>query len=405
MKSQNLFDKQSHPIRVMQFWGGVPQSPNSKWQQTLRIIKKCSERGWKSIVVFSEAPQSNELIDPFLHAGADILIHQRLPNSLNLHAIMATYRFLRRHPCDIIHCYARSIAPLLAATFHRVPVRIWSKLGMSSYYAKGTTPTGIHKLQLNLRLSCLLSDKIFCIAQSVENELTSLSPSIEKKTVIGGAGIDLELYSSGSPANIRNEFSLSKNNLIIASVGHAVPVKGWDILLQAYSKFQKIVPQSKLLLIGSTETDQENETLKLIMQLIKALSLEKNVVLTGKRHDIPNILAASDIYVQPSRSEGLGLALIEALAAGLPCVASNVGGIKDIIRNGKNGLLFEREDVNELAESMLRLANDSVLQEKLSKNTLQSVQHYGLETVTDAIINVYLQSLEAKKGNIDDLGR
>lgn len=396
MKRQHSFDKQSHPIRVMQFWGGVPQSPNSKWQQTLRIIKKCSERGWKSIIVFSEAPQSSDLTDPFLHAGADILIHQRLQNPLNLHAIMATYRFLRRHPCDVIHCYARSIAPLLAATFLRVPVRIWSKLGMSSYYAKGTSPTGIHKLQLNLRLSCLLSNKIICIAQPVLDELTTLYPSIEKKSIVVGGAIDLGIYSSGCPTNIRKEFSLSKSDISLVSVGHAVPVKGWDILLLAYSKFQKKYPQSKLLLVGSTELEHEKETYQSIMQQIETLSLKKNVIITGRRQDIPDILAAADIYIQSSRSEGLCGALIEALAAGLPCIASNVGGTMDAIRCGENGLLFAREDVNGLAENMLRLANDSVLREKLSKNALRSVQHYGLESVTDTIMDIYNTSLTTK---------
>jgi glycosyltransferase involved in cell wall biosynthesis len=264
---------------------------------------------------------------------------------------------------------------------------------MSSSYENNSPPVGIHKLQLNLRLSSFFSDKIQCISQPVLNELTKVYPSIEKKSVIGGAGINLNSYSTGCPSNIRKEFSISTDSLLLVSVGHAVPVKGWDILLIAYSKFLNIFPQSKLLLVGSTELENEKETFQSIMQLLETLSLKNNVILTGKRYDIPDILAATDIYVQPSRSEGLCLALIEALAAGLPSVASNVGGIKDIIHNGKNGLLFEREDVNGLTENILRLAQDPVLQAKLSSNALPSVQHYGLENVVKMNMNIYKELL------------
>jgi glycosyltransferase involved in cell wall biosynthesis len=264
---------------------------------------------------------------------------------------------------------------------------------MSSFYEENKQPTGIHKLQLNIRLSCLFSDKILCISQPVLNELTKLQNSIGNKSVVWGAGFDLDLFSSGFPKNIRQEFSLSRDNFVLLTVGHAVPVKGWDILLLAYAKFQKFYPQSKLLVVGSTGLEHEKETTKAIMQLVETHSLKEHVVFTGKRHDIPNILAAADIYIQPSRSEGLCGALIEALAAGLPCIASNVGGNPDLIQDGKNGLLFEREDIDGLAERMLSLAQNPVLREKLSNNAPPSVEHYGLEKVTDTIIDLYSELL------------
>jgi glycosyltransferase involved in cell wall biosynthesis len=389
--------RQLQPIKIIQFWGGVPQSPNSKWLRTLRLVQKCSEQGWKSAVVFADKPQSHDLIVPFLDAGAEILVHQRPPSSLNLDAIIKTYRFLRRHPCDLIHCHNRPAVPLLAAALNRVPIRVWSRLAMSSFYEENKRPTGVHKLQLNIRLSCFFSDKILCISQPVLDELTTLCHSIVKKSVVGGVGFDLESYSSGVPNNIREEFSLSENDLVLVSVGHAVPVKGWDILLLAYSKFQRYFPQSKLLLVGSTELEHEKDFSQSLRQLLETLSLQKNVFFTGKRDDIPDILAVADIYVQPSRSEGLCGALIESLAAGLPCIASNVGGIPDVIQDGKNGLLFERDDVNGLVERMLSLAQNPIWRTTLSSNALPSVQHYGLERVTDAIIETYKDLLTNRR--------
>jgi len=381
----------------MQFWGGVPLFPNSKWLRTLRLVQKCVERGWKTKVVFSQHPHKPDLAEPFLDAGAEILIHQRSPGSLKLGALLKTYHFLRRHPCDLIHCHNRPVIPLLASTLNNVPVRVWSKLAMSSHYEENSTPKGVHKLQINSRLSCFFSDKILCISQPVLNELLYLSESMRDKLVVGGVGFDFHLYASGKPENIRKEFALSVNDLILVSVGHAVPVKGWDILLRAYAQFLKKIPQSKLLLVGGIEQSHEKETLQLLLHLIETLSLNNQVILTGKRSEIPDFLATADIYLQPSRSEGLCGALIEALAAGLPCIAANVGGIPDVIQDGKNGLLFEREDVNGLAEKMLSLAQNFNLRQNFSRNALSSVQHYELETVTDTILTIYSELL-TKRG-------
>lgn len=384
---------QTRPIRIMQFWGGVPFSPNSKWRQTLRLVEKCSAQSWQSTIVLSKTPHSRDLLDPFLQAGAEVLIHERPPSSLQFSPILKTYQFLHRHPCELIHCHNRPVVPLLAATLQQVPVRIWSRLAMSSSYENNIPPAGLHKLQLNLRLSCLSSDKILCIAKPVLDELTTLGHNIKEKAVVVGGAIDLNFYSSGCPINIRKEFSLAKDNLVLISVGHAVPVKGWDILLLAYAKFQKIFPHSKLILVGSLDLAHEKETLKHLRQIIETFALHNNVILTGKRDDIPDILAVADIYIQSSRSEGLCGALIEALAAGLPCIASDVGGTTDAIQSEKNGLLFEREDINGLAAQMVILAQNPVLRKNMSRQALSSVQHFGLETISDTIMNIYQQAL------------
>lgn len=397
MKNQKLNYRQSRPLRVMHFWGGVPQAPSSKWLRTLRLVEKCLEQGWESTMVFSERPQSPALINPFIDAGAEIRILPRLKSTLNIIDIIRTFLFLRRNPCDLIHCHNRPVVPLLAATFNKTSIRIWSKLSMSSSYEENKQPTGFHKLQLNMRISCFCSDKILCISHPVLGELRKLYKSVDKKALVGGVGFDLALYSSGLPKNICEDFSLAKNEFVIVTVGHAVHIKGWDLLLRAYSKFQKSYPESRLLLVGSTELKHEKETLKVITHLIEVLSLQSNVIITGKRNDIPDILSIADLYVQPSRSEGLCGALVEALAAGLPCIASNVGGIPDFLHCGENGLLFEREDINGLAENMLRIAQDKVLRDKLSKNAPASVHPYRIETVTDSIINTY-QELFTNRG-------
>ena len=377
----------------MQYWGGVPKSPNSKWLRTLRIVEKCTECGWKNAVVFSEKPHSADLMEPFLDAGADMLLHNSPPGSINLNAILDTYRFLHLHPCDLFHCHNRPANPLLAAALNRVPVRFWSRLAMSSNYERGVRPIGIHKLQPNLRLSCFLSDKILCVSQPVLDELIGLCRFVKNKSAVVGAAVDLDFYSSGCSNNIRKEFFLSKDHLIFVSIGHAVPVKGWDVLLRAYAKFQKSFPRSRLLLVGSIDDAVEKDTLQLLQQLIQEFSLNENVILTGKRNDIQNILASADIYIQSSRSEGLCGALLEALAAGLPCIASNVGGTTDVIRSRENGLLFEREDVDGLVKKMLILAQHTDLREKIAANAFPSVQRYRLETVTDVIVKIYSELL------------
>ena len=138
-------------------------------------------------------------------------------------------------------------------------------------------------------------------------------------------------------------------------------MKNFDILIRAVKEVVDQGLNDLLVLIAG-----EGEERMRLEQLIQDLKIESYVKLLGLRHDVMGLMKASDLFVMPSSYEGLSLAMIEAMACGLPIIASDVRGLKDYITNEQNGLLFPVGDYKALAERIMQLANNRKLRSKLS---------------------------------------
>jgi len=145
----------SKSVSIVQYWGGCPQTPNSKWQRFLRIIQRCAEKNWRTYLIWSRMPEDLGLARPFQQAGCEILLQRRPKRNFDLRCALGTYRMLRHVQCDVFHCHNVHTSPLIAAVLARVPVRVWSKLAMSPYYEQGEKPRGLHRLVPGLRISYL----------------------------------------------------------------------------------------------------------------------------------------------------------------------------------------------------------------------------------------------------------
>ena len=159
-----------------------------------------------------------------------------------------------------------------------------------------------------------------------------------------------------------NEFSDKKKTLKIVAVGRLIPLKRFDTLIKAAAV---IIEQGfydlSVLIIGDGEERLQLE------KMIYDLKIGEYVELLGIRDDVIEIMRWADIFVIPSSYEGLSIAMIEAMACGLPVIASDAPGLKDYIDQEGNGLLFEIENHKALAECILLLANNKMLLKKLSK--------------------------------------
>ncbi len=382
----------NRPVGVVQYWGGCPRMPNSRWRRTLHLVRACAAEGWRTWLVLSELPRERELIEPFVHAACQIIVEPRARGNFDPGCILRTYRLLADLDCDIFHCYNVHTSPLIGAALAGVPVRIWSVLSMSRHYEEGERLHGWHRLQPSLRLSAHLAHRIACISAPVLREFEELGVPPAKLVEIPPQ-IDLPRFENASPDGLRRELGFADDALLVTTVGHAVPVKGWDILLRAFAQLATARPQARLLLVGSTEAAHERATAAELRALATALGVESRVVFAGVRTDIPRILAASDMFVLPSRSEGLSSALLEAMAAARACVGSRTGGTPTIIRDGHNGLLFEREDVDGLAAALEKLADDPDLRVNLGRSARDAVQQFDLARIVDGTIGLYADLL------------
>jgi glycosyltransferase involved in cell wall biosynthesis len=184
-----------------------------------------------------------------------------------------------------------------------------------------------------------------------------------------------------------------ESDLIITSVGHAAPVKGWDVLLASFGEVARQDAKARLLLVGDIPTAGETAFADSLHALASRNGWGDRVRFLGRRDDIPRLLAISDIFVLPSRSEGQPGALVEAMATGLPCVAARVGGIPEVIRDGHDGLLVDRGDSEALGHAILRLVNDKQLKAELSRRAKDTARKFDIVTSTEQLFRRYVELL------------
>ncbi|RME64785.1 MAG: glycosyltransferase family 1 protein, partial [Nitrospirae bacterium] len=202
--------------------------------------------------------------------------------------------------------------------------------------------------------------KIIAVSYAVKEHLVSKGYSPQKIEVVYNGVEDLQgLYGKAS-RQVRRQLGLKDDEVAIVLLGRFIKDKGHDIALETVKGLPDL--SFRLFFIGNDNTEWG----RYIKNLVRKYGLEKRVVFLGHREDARQLLCAMDLMVQPSRREALGLSVLEAMSAGLPVVASNVGGLPEVIRDGVNGFLFELKDKMALIERLKDLIVNKKLRVQLS---------------------------------------
>jgi glycosyltransferase involved in cell wall biosynthesis len=189
----------------------------------------------------------------------------------------------------------------------------------------------------------------------------------------------------------RKQLGLSPDWPVVGSVGRFEPVKGYDTLLEAAALLRTRQPKVQFLLAGE---GKEESRLK---RLAKELRVEDRVFFLGWQQEIPEILSALDLFVLPSRNEGMGRALVQAMAMGKPIVATRVGGVPEVLGEGEAGLLVPPDDPVQLSQAIEQLLTDRELARKLGEGGKRRAPAYSAERMVAEIESLY-ETLLLKKG-------
>ncbi|WP_162820418.1 glycosyltransferase [Microvirga calopogonii] len=176
-------------------------------------------------------------------------------------------------------------------------------------------------------------------------------------------------WSSDVRSQVRSSLGYEPRDIVMISVGRLTVAKGFDILIRAFSKVNRSSPSAKLLIVGGGDDHDR------LVQIIREVGAEEYVQLTGARADVGKLMAAADVFVLSSLWEGLPMVLLEAVAAGLPVIATDVGDVSTVIRDGA-GILVPPADEEQLAHALSEVASKSELRASLAERGNHLAKRY-----------------------------
>ncbi len=303
-----------------------------------------------------------------------------------LDALWRLYRLLRHERPVILHTsmFHANLSGRVLGRLAGVPIIItW----------RHSPSIGGALRELLNRWTVRLDDRIVAtceLVRQIEIEHAQV-PSDKVITIYNGIDMERSAASPLAATRIRQAFNIPADALLLGSVGRMHRSKDFGNLLTAMVQVRKRIPAVWLLLVGDGELRSELES------RAQTLGLSSVVTFTGIRDDVPDILAALDIFVLPSRWEGLPLVVLEAMAAGLPVVATAVGGTPEVVVDGVTGLLVPPRDPAALAQAITRLLRNPDLRRKMGRAGRERVtEHFSVEQMVRKTESLYEQLLVEK---------
>jgi len=307
---------------------------------------------------------------------------KRFLRVLNPGIICKLVKVLKDEKVDIIHCHRHqsSTYGTIAGLIARTPSVVT--------HVHGLNRSKNARRKLVNRLTLRLADKILTVSEGVRQDVLKANPAVKAEKVISiGNSIDYERYANVSTTKqqAKENIGLKADSFVFGSVGRLAPTKGYSYLISAFESVKKEIPAACLVFIGDGRLRNELEK-----QASETAAVD-SIHFLGYRDNVPELLKAMDVFVLSSIAEGLPRSLLEAMAAGVPCVGTEVGGIPEILADGEFGYLVPPKDDKALAEAMLGLAEKTYLQREalIQKARQRVMDKYSHAVVRERLENIY----------------
>ena len=295
---------------------------------------------------------------------------------------------IRKEEFDIIHTQASKdlwlLVPALNLIRSKIPLVFTKQVG--SFINKKDK---LHQLIYN-RVNFALA-----ISRVIKKNLLETTTLKEEKILLMPNGIDTKQFNPETKKGdkVRKEFNIRDDELVIGMMARFSPGKGHEEFLTAAGELNKKHSNLKFLVVGEASRG-ENEYEEKIRSIVKGQNIS-NIIFCGFRSDTPEVLAAMDIFAFPSHAEAFGIALVEAMAMGVPSVCSNSDGILDIAVDNETSFLFEKKNAKDLGDKIEQLINSKELRIRFGNNARKrAVENFDIEILTEKVIAVYNSALK-----------
>ncbi|MBI2472792.1 MAG: glycosyltransferase family 4 protein [Planctomycetes bacterium] len=343
----------------------------------LEVLRRCDKRQFVHHIATGLARESeNDMIAFAKDMGFQVFVIPALIRDihpfLDVYALLKLYFLIRKGRYDIVHCHTSKggFIGRLAARMAKVHGIIYSPHGdiFEGYFGKIKTCLFVW-LE---RFSAGFTDKIITLTKNgIEPYLKAEIGQKSQFDYIYN-GVDIESLEKRKVDRIRKrqEIGVDSDCFLVVTAGRLVPVKGYTYLISALDQVRKEIPNIRLVFLGDGELKEE------LIRQTKILGLENHVRFLGMRNDVPEIISCSDLFVLPSINEGFGVVLLEAMAMKCPIVATNVGGVPEVVLDGETGILVPSKDTRQLVSAIVKLLKDHSFASRMAENGYQRLRTY-----------------------------
>jgi glycosyltransferase involved in cell wall biosynthesis len=298
----------------------------------------------------------------------------------NIKAYNAVKKIIKSEGYDVIHTHTPNASFITRLASKKSKSQIYYTTHGLHFYEGAPFKNWLLYYPIE-KLAAKYTDVIITINQGdyelVKNRFKNVNVEL-----IPGIGINpLHLNSKKKSSSLKNELGIEREKIVILSVGELNDNKNHQVVIKALGRLKN--RDFVYLIAGKGNTEKK------LRELSRSLQLDSSVKLLGYRKDIPDLINISDVFVFPSKREGLGMAALEAMEFGLPVVASNIGGIKDYIEDNQNGYLFEPLDDKKLATLLETLLNNKNIREDFGRKNMEVSKKYSVENSIRAMSTIY----------------
>jgi len=321
------------------------------------------------------------LADLLEQAGVRVVV---LPmrSRLEPQGLRTLARWMREERVDLVHShmYRSNVPATIAARMAGVRVMLCQVHNIATW--ETWRQRWMDRLLMRWRTAMI------AVSEEVKRDVVANLRCLPERVRVLYNGIDLEEYGAARPdADLRRQLGVPDGRRLVVVLARLVPQKGHQRLLRALEGVKRELPPTHVLLVG------EGKMRDALERELVARRLNDVVTLTGHRDDVAQILALADVSVLASDREGFSNALIESLAAGVPVVATNVGGNREAIVDGECGLLVEPHDIEGLGQALRRLLTDEPLRLRMAQAARERARRFGLDEMVEETRRLYRELL------------